>query len=334
MLQDIRQLSLESLAHRLNHQGELEEWYVSMRETNAQQLLPLLVEAPDLDGNFYTIRADSDETDLAILEVEQVKESDRSKLPFNQPTGSQSPALGPIIKRTKTGKDFGPSSKIQKTTFESFDEIAQQQHPWSSYFAEAYECLSRSRLRNAVTGETTICSDNANGEAIRIIPEQKTVLLAFKDSQGRLPGEVPEYQQYLLAVLATTKYTTREAIAVPNQSCSLCGKIGDLLPNGVKGSGINLCNIDRDGAFANMTVENAWKHYGLCVACADLLFIYNFHLVDDYRVRVAGEQALAIPSLVESPADRRKFLNNFKTGLNQSSQPEVVQVQLHLANDR
>ena len=277
MLQDIRQLSLQSLAQRLNHEGELESWYKDLREKNAQKLLPLLVEAPDLDGNFYTLKADSGDPDLAILEAEQIKESDRSKLPFNQPTGSQSPAMGPIIKRTKTGKESGPSGKIQKTTLDSFNEIGQQKKPWSPYFAEALECLTRSKLKNATTGETTTCADNANGEAVRCIPEKKTVLLAFKDSQGRLPGEVPEYQQYLLEVLASTKYTTREAVAVPNQFCSLCGQVGDLLPNGVKGSGINLCNIDRDGAFAGMTVENAWKHYGLCVACADLLYIFNFH---------------------------------------------------------
>ena len=54
MLQDIRQLSLQSLAQRLNHEGELESWYKDVRERNAQQLLPLFVEAPDLDGNFYS----------------------------------------------------------------------------------------------------------------------------------------------------------------------------------------------------------------------------------------------------------------------------------------
>ena len=126
MLQDIRQLSLQSLAQRLNHEGELESWYKDLREKNAQKLLPLLVEAPDLDGNFYTLKADSGDPDLAILEAEQIKESDRSKLPFNQPTGSQSPAIGPSIKWTKTGKESGPSGKIQKTTLDSFNEIGQQ----------------------------------------------------------------------------------------------------------------------------------------------------------------------------------------------------------------
>jgi len=308
MLNDIRQLSLESLAKKLEHRGELESWYIEMRGKNASQLLPYLVEAPDLAGNFYTLRADPDDPEVSILEVEQVKESDRSRLPFNQPTGSQSPALGPIIKRTNTSNSPGPSSKIQKTTLDAFLEISLQQQPWSGYFAEAYHCLSRKRIKDAVKGTLIDCSDNAKGEAVRRIPEKKTVLLAFKDSQGRLPGDVPEYQQYLLAVLAKTKYTTREAVSVPDQQCSLCGSVGDVLPNAGKGAGINFCNIDRDSAFSGMSVENAWKHFGLCVACADLLYVYNFHLADIYRVRIAGEQALVIPSLTGTSGDRQQFL--------------------------
>ncbi len=315
MLQDMRQISLETLAQLLDATGDIESWYQEVRVSNASQLLPFLVEAPDSAGNFYTLRASPDESDLAILELEQVKESDKSRLPFNQPTGSQSAALGPIIKRTNTSNSPGPSSKIQKTTLDAFQDISEQNQPWSTYFSEALDCLSRPRMKDAISGKTIDCSDNANAEAVRIITEKKTVLLAFKDSKGRLPGDVPEYQQYLLTVLASTKYTTREAVAIANQSCSLCGKFGNLLPNGVKGAGINLANIDREGAFAGMTVENAWKHFGLCVACADLLYIYNFHFTDSFRVRIAGEQALVIPTLTGSQVDRHAFLKRLQKWL-------------------
>ncbi len=313
MLQDMRQISLETLAQLLDGTDEIETWYRVIRESDASQLLPFLVEAPESTGNFYTLRASPDESDLAILELGQVKESDKSRLPFNQPTGSQSAALGPIIKRTNTSNSPGPSTKIQKTTLDTFFDISQQKQPWSTYFSEAVDCLSRPRMKDAISGKTIDCSVNANAEAVRVIPEKRTVLLAFKDSTGRLPGDVPEYQQYLLTVLASTKYTTREAVAVKNQNCSLCGKLSDLLPNGVKGAGINLANIDREGAFAGMTVENAWKHFGLCVACADLLYIYNFHFADSFRVRVAGEQALIIPALTGRQVDRHAFLKRVLT---------------------
>ena len=64
-----------------------------------------------------------------------------------------------------------------------------------------------------------------------------------------------------MRVLAETKYTTGKASEVSGQSCSLCGEIGIVLPNGIKGAGINFANVDREGAFPSMDIDECWKHF-------------------------------------------------------------------------
>ena len=62
-----------------------------------------------------------DDPDLAILEVADFQKGDNIRLPFNQPSGSQSSALGPVIKRTyATGKGAGPSVTIPNKDIKKF----------------------------------------------------------------------------------------------------------------------------------------------------------------------------------------------------------------------
>jgi len=80
----------------------------------------------------------------------------------------------------------------------------------------------------------------------------------------------------------------------------------------LKGAGINLCNMDRAGAFPGINVGQAWKAFALCLDCADLLYIYKNHLAKDFVGRVAGRKALLIPSLLGNPEGRELFLNDFR----------------------
>lgn len=281
MIEDMKKLALWMLTEESNlSTDDVEGWYSTLRSKSPDKLLPWLVEAPDNSERFYTLSADPNDETASILETHERKESDNFKLPFNQPTGSQSAALGPIIKRTFTAKKTGPSKKIQDTTLKEFSRLGETNLPWSHYFSEAVECFSRSKLR-LLGDDACLESGNPSGafsKAISVIDEKKTVFLCFKDSKNRLPGEVPEYQQYLIDALAKTKYTTLKAPEVLHQTCSLCGTLSSVLPNALRGAGLNFANIDRDGAFPGLDTDQAWKHFSLCGSCSDALYIY-FHFI-------------------------------------------------------
>jgi len=320
----MRDLSLWILADRFGASGDAERWYEEARKKQQDQLLTWLVEAPDDAEKFYTLTPDEKDASIAILEAHDLKEPHRDRLPFNQPTGSQSAALGPIIKRTFANKKSGPSKKTQDTTLAAFAAIAAGNHPWSSYFSEALDCFTRPRLHNAITGATTDTEAGALNEAIATIAEKRTVLLSYKTPAGELPGDLKSYQAYLMEVLATTKYTTSKAPQVANQICALCGKAAVVLPNAIKGAGINLANIDREGAFPGLAVDDAWKHFSLCGACADLLYIYSFHFSNAFIARVAGENALVVPSLAGGEPQRvAKFTKKFQAWVKSVRDGEV-----------
>jgi CRISPR-associated protein Csh1 len=318
MLEAMRRLALDSLWVELdgaNHQDP-EVWYRGLRQSNPGRLFSKLVENVEESSSsgkdtprYYTLKADPDSDDTTILEVHEFKPGDASRLPFNQPSGSQSAALGPIIKRTapSKAKEAGPTAKIQETTLAVFTEIGKQGRSWSPYFREAHACLMRKTLRfkeKDLTGDA-----GAFRSAVRAIDEKRTVLLAFQDKDGRLPGEVPEYVDYLQNVLANTKYATGQIIAHPQSSCALCGlSPTTVYPNALRGAGINLANLDRDGAFPGIDASHAWKGYSLCVACADLLYVYWNHVAAEFLVTVAGEKALIIPETTLDPKRRRDLI--------------------------
>jgi CRISPR-associated protein Csh1 len=318
MLEAMRRLALDSLWVELDgaKHPDPEVWYRELRQHDLARLFPKLVEEVDESGGaskdtprYYTLRADPQSSEAAILEVHEFKPGDAAKLPFNQPSGSQSAALGPLVKRTPPakGKEAGPSVKIQETTLGAFEEIADEKLPWSDYFREARDCFKRKTLRfkdSEVTDEA-----GAFRTAIKAIDEKRTVLLAFQDATGRLPGSINAYVDYLQNVLARTKYGTGHSGQSPDCCCALCGQASStVFPNVLRGAGINLANLDRDGAFPGIDPAAAWKGYSMCVACADLLYVYWNHVATDFQVTVAGEKALVVPETSVDPPRRREFI--------------------------
>lgn len=311
MLEAMRQLSLHHLYHRLDGEGEAEEWYRRLRQEAPEKLFPYLIEPTreSMAKNYYVLFPDPHDPQVAVLEGRELRPEDAQRLPFVQSTGSQSPALGPVIKRTFTkSKGGGPSEKILNSTLQAFQAIAQKGQPWSPYFAYAHEVFSRPKLRYA----GKVLDKCALLAAVREIPEGKTAYLSLLDSQGRLPGEVPEYLQYLQSVLADEKYSTEEFFPSEGR-CALTGEVGQIYPNALKGAGLNLTNVDREGAFAGLAKVNGWKRFPLSAAAADLLYIFSFHLRPRFIGRVAGEQALILPEFKAGTYSgaRKAFLDNF-----------------------
>src|SRR5262245_29645649 len=143
MLESMRQLALDALWVELDsgQSPDPEAWYLEFREKALGKLFPKLVENVEQDGGndtqrFYTLRADPNQANVAVLDVHELKPGDTAKLPFNQASGSQAAALGPLIKRTPRtrAKDPGPSVKIQQTTLKAFQGIANSNAPWGPYF--------------------------------------------------------------------------------------------------------------------------------------------------------------------------------------------------------
>ena len=255
MLEEMKNLALDYLWSE-EGQGEvpdnLDEWFKDIRAEKPEQIFPYLVEASDRIEKFYTLAPDSNDPDLAVLEVADFQKGDNIRLPFNQASGPRSPALGPVIKRTyESGEGAKPTLKTQESTLKSFENLAQENKPWSSFFESAWQTFTRPKLFMATKGETlTELGQNAYSLAVKNISERQTVFLAFKDSQGKLPGDHPEYIEYLQEILAQTKYATKEAPSVENGLCSLSSEEDvTVFPNALRGAGINIANVNRPGAF-------------------------------------------------------------------------------------
>lgn len=311
MLESMRQLALHHLYRSLEGAGDPEEWYRSLRREAPERLFPFLIEPAreSMARNYYVLLPDPLDPQAALLEQRELRPQDAQRLPFVQSTGSQSPALGPVIKRSfAKGKSGGPSEKILNSTLQAFRATAQEGQPWSPYFAYAHDVLSRPRLR--YDGRTY--PEVALLAAVRLVPETRTAYLSLLDPQGRLPGEVPEYLQYLQSVLADEKYSTAKFPPVEGR-CALTGEAGRVYPNALKGAGLNLTNVDREGAFAGLAEANAWKKFPLSAASADLLYTFSFHLRPLFLGKVAGERALILPDFragAETRA-RKAFLAEF-----------------------
>ena len=137
---------------------------------------------------------------------------------------------------------------------------------------------------------------NAYSLAVEHISERQTVFLAFKDDQGKLPGDHPEYLQYLQEILAKSKYATEAIPPVENGLCSLSSEDGiTVFPNALRGAGLNIANMDRPGAFPEIKKENAALGYALSLDSANLLYIYKNHVSKLFIADIAGNRALIIP---------------------------------------
>lgn len=135
MLDAMSRIALDHLREELSDNTDKIDpwaWYLRLREQRPELLFEYLIEPPrgSLSPNYYVLRADEDEGVAVLEQREFVRGKDDLRLPFVQSTGSQSGALGPVIKRTyATGKGPGPSPKINETTKKDFRKIAEAGEP-------------------------------------------------------------------------------------------------------------------------------------------------------------------------------------------------------------
>jgi len=312
MIRAMQTLALDYLFEKLgdknNPPENLEEWYQEVRKDHLERLFPFLVESGENIEKIYILEKDG-EGDTIRLVPEDMTQEKAKWLPFMRPSGSQGAQVGPVIKRSysKT-KGPGPSSKILETTMKQFVEITRGDRPWSPYFSEIIRLLNCSQLK--LPDNSVINWKEGGYESLlvatvdRIGQQKQTVFLAIKDNNGKLPGQRSEYLTYLMVEkLAGTRYVTADTPAKDNQTCPSCGMSGvTIFPNALKGAGVNLSNVDRIGAFPGVDKAQAWKRYPLCNACADLLYIYKFHVLkkdskkrNPFITSIAGDNAVVIP---------------------------------------
>lgn len=310
-------------------------WYQNLRNTAPDMFFPYLVEDTGKIELVYIL--DMSVEGIVRMSVQETDRLSENALPFMRPSGSQSPQVGPVIKRSYSkDKGGGPSQKILSTTMNYFKSIAQENKPWSPYFKDILKILNCPKME--IPGEEVIEWREEGYPSLlscavdRIGEQNKTVFLTVRDSIGFLPGENKLYVNYLLTEkLAGERYATNKAPAREGETCHLCGTQNTtIFPNALKGAGINFCNIDRAGAFPGIDPIYAWKGYGLCAACADLLYIYKFHVLkkagpkkdkQPFGARIAGDNALIIPSFLPGlvTRERQEILSDVGDYINRMS---------------
>ncbi len=310
MLEAMRELALLELNHRSSEFGMD---CAQIRTHHGEHLTPLLVEDSEKVPHVYLLQAVSSQPGVVKMWVEEVDSTKAKRLPFVM---SRVAAIGPVIKRTrKADGTIGPTLNTQALTEKSFAERGREQSPWSTYFREMHETLFRNHTLVFADQCYSVGPDQSDphvlAAAIRLIPQRGTVFLSVIDSTGRWPGDCGEYHAYLGQNLAD-KYVTRAAAAHDTADCPLCGATGVTVYPNLRGTGINFSNIDRSGAFPGLDTGQAWKGYGLCLDCADLLYVFKNHLLNQFLGTIAGDKALLIPSLLGNPDGKRLFLQDWR----------------------
>lgn len=325
MLEAMRNITLVHLQDECGLPIEKAVSLKDIRETNTGKVNEMLVEAAEKIEQVYIISPvnEANTVEMTVSDIKDIK-----RLPFNKPSGSQSPAIGPVLKRTFADKKAGPSQKIQDSTQKYFEEVGKEDKSWSKYFSEIINILSARKL---IFNEKTIeVGDNCQypsilAAAISIIPAKETVFLTIADSEGRWPGDRSEYQEYLSQVLANEKYLTSDTPVKENGECPLCGEKNiSLYPNGLKGAGLNFSNVDREGAFPSLRKSWSWKSYALCLDCADSLYIFKNHLMKNFITRIAGAKCLVLADLMADQETRFDFIDAFKKYISKANQDNIV----------
>ena len=97
MISAIRELALLELNRRFQrHETPLEQ----LRQEHGKEIAPLLVEASAKISRAYLLQRVPEQANTVRMWVEELDEDKSRRLPFNKPSGSQSAAIGPVIKRT------------------------------------------------------------------------------------------------------------------------------------------------------------------------------------------------------------------------------------------
>lgn len=329
MLEAMKEIALQYIASEKSSEDipeNLFNWYTDFQKEHPDELFNYLVEDMSKIEKIYTLSPDEYDKDLVNLTVSELTEEKLKLFPFVKPTGSQSGQLEPVIKRTylkeKGLVKTGPSPKIIRTTYNDWEKNGESNSIAASYFREILNILDRKKvnLQNKEIVEWVGKKDTLLDFIISGIGKEKsTVLITVKDHKGRYPGEVHTYLQHLLEVLRTSKYETTKTPGIKSGKCSLCEKENEIIyPNGLKGSGLNFGNVDREGAFNELNVSNAWKNYAICGECADLLYIYKNHALKPFQCCVAGEKAIIVPFF--SRKSNKKFMKQMKQFVSRSDE--------------
>ncbi|WP_449244105.1 TM1802 family CRISPR-associated protein [Desulfobacca acetoxidans] len=327
MLGAMRTLALDYLFIKLGEDksppDDLDKWYQELRNESPEKLFPFLVEDTEKIEKIYIIR-EAGNGKTAEIEIQEMRPEISKYLPFVKPSGSQGAQIGPVIKRSYAkGKGAGPSRKILNTTLKEFMEIAHSGKPWSSYFSEIVSILELPKIR--MNGEPLDWKKNYESMlecvVLEIGPMKGTALITVKDKKGNFPGQRREYLEYLMEdKLAGDRYLTQGIQVHTLGICPLCNADPvAIFPNALKGAGINIKNVDREGAFPGIDLSQAWKGYALCVPCADLLYVYKNHVlkkrgpnkdITPFTAQVAGEKALIIPFSTLNGEARQELLRD------------------------
>lgn len=330
----MRALALDYLIEKIggtNFDIDPEFWYQDLREKQPKRLFPYLVEDSGKLEKVYILEPESE--DVVRITVQDIVESGSGcrseQLPFMRPPGSRSAQIGPVLKRSYDNqKGARPTEKTINTTMKSFEEIAEDGKPWSPYFAEVIEILKAPQLK--LLDGTLIDWQQAGFKsmlscAIEKIGQQSgPVFLTVRDYKGNLPGDALLYLDYLMQEkLAGERYVTKNVQAIEGARCPLCDKENTVVyPNAVKGAGINLLNVDRVGRFPGIDEVQAWKAFALCNSCADLLYVFKFHVLkkvgprrdrQPFMARIAGDLALIIPHFLPNleTKDRQRIQRKY-----------------------
>jgi CRISPR-associated protein Csh1 len=303
---------------------DLRAWFIDKKEKDLGHFFSYLVEPEGKIEKYYTLSADPANDDIAVLESYDIGNLDgksSTRLPFNKPSGPRSPQIGPVIKRSYDRiRGCGPTLQILNSTLKNFKKLSESKDSWAGYFADVHNVMTRKKIY--YSGECSPCKNHALHNAIQIIPERKPLFLVFKDKNNQLPGDITEYRKYLSTMLdADNKYTIKEAQAITMKSCACCGTENiKCYPAGLSKAGVNIFNIDRDGAFPNITNSNACLSYAICENCADLLYVFKFHVLSNYITYIAGQETLVLPEIYHDSNLLNQFLSNFTTYIEQLNQ--------------
>lgn len=326
MLSAMRTLALDYLFQQLGEDyppKELDSWYHKLRRESPGKLFQFLVEDVGKIEKVFIIRKDKSK-ECAELQPKEMSPEISSYLPFVKPSGNMSAQIGPVIKRSysKT-KGGGPSRKTLNTTMKYFFNLANSGEPWATYFQEIVEILEAEQVR-LLDGSIVNWKEKGYESLLECVvqeigPAEGPSLITVKDMSGRLPGQRHDYLEYLFKeILAGQRYLTKKVKAVNDTICPLCGEMEvTIYPNALKGAGINLLNMDREGVFPGIDLSQAWKGYSLCAPCADLLYVYKYHVLKKtgpkkdrtpFTASIAGETALVIPYLTVDTHARQALL--------------------------
>lgn len=321
MIDAMSRMGLDYLYSQIGEESQipldLMEWYLHTRDKESGRIIRFLSETIPLGRRLLIVSVNRDDTSKLDITPAEITENNQYKLPFVKPVGARSPQIGPVLKLGWNQKgDYSPTRPVIKSTLETWQSVSEASESYSSYFQEILEKLNLDFVQNP-EGDYLRWRDEYDSSLECVVKEYGPAftnsVIAIADKNGNLPGENTQYLDYLTHNLIQAKYETNIFKGIRQQRCHVCGAEKEkVYVNGLKGAGINIANVDREGAFNEISASNAWKNFAICSDCADLLYIYKYKFLqaegDDkipYQLRIAGDLALIIPTLDDSSSEDR-----------------------------